>query len=100
MQLSGKAIRYLRSLGHPLEPVVRIGKEGTSRGVTHAVEQALNDHELIKVRILLEAPIEPRDAGDYLAIHTGATLVQVLGRTVLLYRRHPEEPKIVLPVKD
>ena len=97
MQLSGKAIRYLRSLGHALEPVVHIGKEGATRGVTHAIGKALTDHELIKVRILLESPIGPRDAGDYFAINTGATLVQILGRTLLLYRRHPEEPKIVLP---
>jgi RNA-binding protein len=99
MQLSGKAIRHLRSLGHGLQPVVHIGKEGASRGTLHAIDQALTDHELIKVRVLLEAPIEPRDAGDYLAINSGAALVQILGRTVLLYRRHPEKPKIVLPVK-
>jgi RNA-binding protein len=99
MQLTGKATRYLRSLGHDLEPVVSIGKEGATKGVIGAIARALLDHELIKVRLHLESPIEPRDAGDLIAVNADAALVQVLGRTLLLYRPHPEKPKIVLPVK-
>ena len=99
MQLTGKATRYLRSLGHNLEPVVSIGKEGATKGVIAAISRALLDHELIKVRLHLESPIEPRDAADFIAINADASLVQVLGRTLLLYRPHPEKPKIVLPVK-
>jgi RNA-binding protein len=99
MQLSGKAIRYLRSLGHDLQPVVQIGKEGATKGLTGAIDRALTDHELIKVRVAQESPIEPRDAGDLLAVNTESSLVQVLGRTLLLYRPHPEKPKIELPVK-
>jgi RNA-binding protein len=99
MQLSGKAIRYLRGLGHDLEPVVHIGKEGATKGLITAIQRALTDHELIKIRVLPESPIGPRDAGDFVAINSDSTLVQQLGRTVLLYRRHPKEPKIVLPVK-
>jgi RNA-binding protein len=99
MQLSGKAIRYLRSLGHALQPVVQVGKEGATKGVTAAIDRALTDHELIKVRLLQECPIGPRDAGDLLAVNTESVLVQVLGRTLLMYRRHPEKPKIELPAK-
>ena len=99
MQLTGKATRYLRSLGHDLEPVVSIGKEGATKGVIGAIARALLDHELIKVRLHLESPIAPRDAADFIAINADAALVQILGRTLLLYRPHPEKPKIVLPVK-
>jgi RNA-binding protein len=83
MSLSGKQVRRLRALGHSLEPVVQIGKEGVSEGVAGAVDQALVTHELIKVKL-----------GPELAKRTGSELVQVLGKVVLLYRRHPDEPKI------
>ncbi len=95
--LSGKAARYLRGLGHHLEPVIQIGKEGITEGVVTATRAALLAHELVKVRILTEAPIDRKEAGEELAERAGAALAQTLGRTVLLYKRHPHKPKIVLP---
>lgn len=95
--LSGRAARYLRGLGHHLEPVVQIGKDGITDGVVAATREALLAHELIKVRILTEAPIDRKAAGAELADRAAASLAQVLGRTVLLYKRHPHKPKIVLP---
>jgi RNA-binding protein len=95
--LSGKAARHLRGLGHHLEPVVQIGKEGITEGVVDATRAALLAHELVKVKILPEAPIDRKDAGPELAERTGAALAQTLGRTLLLYKRHPQKPKIVLP---
>lgn len=78
---------------------MQIGKDGVTGGLIHAVDRALTDHELIKVRVLLEAPIGRRDAADLVAIRTGATVAQVLGRTFLLYRPSPDKPRIVLPQK-
>lgn len=95
--LSGKAIRYLRGLGHHLEPIVQIGKDGVTNGVVAATREALLAHELVKVRVLTEAPIERKEAGAELAERAGATLAQTLGRTLLLYKRHPHKPKLLLP---
>jgi RNA-binding protein len=95
--LSGKAARYLRGLGHHLDPVVQIGKDGITDGVVAATRAALLAHELVKVRILAEAPVDRKVAGEELAERTGAALAQTLGRTLLLYKRHPQKPKIVLP---
>lgn len=95
--LSGKAARYLRGLGHHLEPVVQIGKDGITEGVVTATRAALLAHELVKVRVLSEAPIDRKEAGEELAERAGAALAQTLGRTLLLYKRHPHKPKIVLP---
>ncbi len=100
MSLSGKAVRYLRSLGHNLEPVVQVGKEGIKPSVIQAIDRALIDHELIKIRLLSEAPVDRQDAADSLSSETGAALVQILGKTILLYRAHPENPKIILPSKN
>jgi RNA-binding protein len=95
--LSGRAIRHLRGLGHHLEPVVQIGKEGITDAVVAATREALHAHELVKVRVGGEAPVDRKEAGDELAARAGATLAQTLGRTLLLYKRHPHKPKIELP---
>lgn len=97
MALSGKQIRHLRGLGHHLSPVVHVGGEGVTDGVVAAVDQALTDHELVKVKVLESAPEGRRDAARALSSRTGSEEVQVLGRTLLLYRRHPDKPKIRLP---
>lgn len=96
-KIGGKAIRHLRGLGHHLDPVVQIGKEGITDALVDAAKEALLAHELVKVRVGSEAPIDRKDAGAELAERTGSTLAQTLGRTFLLYKRHPNKPKITLP---
>lgn len=95
--LSGKQKRYLRSLGHHLEPVVQLGKNGFNEGVVAATDEALTRHELVKIRLGTECPDERGEVAIALPKQLSAHLVQELGRTILLYRRHPKEPKIVLP---
>ncbi len=97
MELTGKQRRYLRSLGHSLEPVVQVGKGGVDDGLLDAVRAALLQHELIKVRVGTEAPDERHDVAEALAAGTDSAVAQVLGRTILLYRRRAKQPKIVLP---
>ena len=97
MSLSAKAARQLRALGHDLSPVVSIGKEGITDGVLEATRAALLTHELIKVKVQREAPLDRKDAAAELASKTSSSLAQVLGRTFLLYKRHPKKPKIELP---
>jgi RNA-binding protein len=77
--------------------VATIGKEGLSPTFAHAVDRALEDHELIKVRVGKNALVDRHEAAETLAEQTASEVAQVLGNTILLYRRHPEEPKIELP---
>jgi len=95
--LSGKQRRYLRGLGHDLKPIVQIGKGGIDDGLVAAVAQALEDHELIKLKIGESADVDRHEAADELARRSHSEVAQVLGYTVLLYRPHPDEPTIVLP---
>ena len=95
--VTGSGIRFLRGLGHHLDPIVQIGKDGITDALVAATVRALNDHELIKVKVGSEAPVDRKEAGPELATKTGATLAQTLGRTLLLYKRHPSKPKIDLP---
>lgn len=97
MSLSGKQRRFLRAEAHGLEPVVMVGKEGLTPSVTSAVQDALLAHELIKVRVLDGAPIERKEASERLPAAVKAELVGLVGRVLILYKRHPHEPRIVLP---
>lgn len=93
--LTGKQRRQLRALGHHLEPVVILGQQGVTEGIIAAVEQALDDHELIKIKIN-EGPADRKIAATQIAEATESLLAQVLGRTALLYRPNPEDPKVEL----
>lgn len=94
MPLNGKQRRALRALGHHLKPVVQVGQDDLTDGVFQAVDAQLLAHELIKVKVGEGASTDRHEVGEALAQKTKSELVQVLGRTLLLYRRHPEKPKI------
>lgn len=79
--------------------MVHVGKEGLSAALVAAVGSALGTHELIKVRLSENAEGSRHELSTSLAESTSSELVEALGRTVLLYRRHPTKPKIVLPVE-
>lgn len=87
--------RALRAEGHHLSPVVQVGKEGVTEAVLRQLDRALGDHELVKVRIGTESPQDRFEAAEALAAGAGpgTKLAQILGRTVLVYRRHPEKPR-------
>jgi RNA-binding protein len=95
--LNGKAARHLRALGHELSAIVYVGKDGVTEGLVAATNAALDTHELIKVKMQQEAPGERKDVAADLATKTESAVAQVVGRTFLLYKRHPKKPKIKLP---
>ena len=95
--LTGKQRRHLRALGHALRPVVQIGKEGVTESLVDAIDRALLDHELIKVKIGENAGVERHEAAEAIAERTRSEVAQVLGNTVVLYRRRDEDPVIELP---
>jgi RNA-binding protein len=89
---------HLKSLAHPLKPVLQIGREGVTTAVVRSLEDAFHNRELLKVKVLEGAPDEPRAVGaGFVTVVEGVHVVQVIGRTLVLYRRHPQKPEIVLP---
>jgi RNA-binding protein len=86
--------RQLRGAGHHLSPIVQVGKEGVTEAVLRQLDRALLDHELVKVKAGSETPEDRFETADaLLAGAEGAQLAQILGRTLLLYRRHPKKPR-------
>ena len=96
-ELSERQRRHLRGLAHPLKPVIRLGNAGLTDAVARETQRALADHELIKVK----APGGDREARDAqfaaLAARTASVLVHRIGNVAVLYRPHPELPRILIP---
>jgi RNA-binding protein len=95
--LTSKQKQYLKGLAHPLSPIVRIGKGGVTQGVIAETKNALESHELIKVRIDVEDSSDRKMTAESLADATDAMLVGTLGKIAMLYRERAEEPEIRLP---
>lgn len=89
-KLTGKQVRHLRALGHKLKPVVMVGKHAVTAEVATACSDQLAASELIKVKILETCPDDRKEVAASLEQMTGASVVQILGRTLLLYLQGPE----------
>ncbi len=99
-QLSKKEIQHLRGLGHHLTVLGMIGKEGITPNLIKMVQDNLVAHELVKIRIQDTCPLERQEAVAELARAAVAAVVQIIGKTALIYRPNPdldEERKISLP---
>ena len=88
--ISKGQLKDFRARGHHLEPVVMVGKDNVTPAVIRAIDAALTTHELIKVKLLQSVAIDKDDAAKEICDSLDATLVQRVGRVVLLYRRRPE----------
>lgn len=96
--LTSKQRAHLRTLAHHLKPLLQVGADGVTEAVVDAVRDALNTRELLKVKVLESAPVDARAAADQLGRRIDRVQVpQVIGRTVVLYRPHPDNPEIRLP---
>ena len=97
MKLTSKQRAYLRSLAQNVEATFQIGKEGVTPELTAAIDETLCRNELIKLTALRTVEEDLREVGDTLAGRTKSTLVEVIGRKIVLYRKDPDNPKIILP---
>jgi RNA-binding protein len=89
MSLSNKQISKLRSLAQRLEPVVYVGKAGVTDDLLAAVEMALGNHELIKIKFTaFKEAKESLSTG--MAARTQSELVWIIGHVVVLYRAQPD----------
>ncbi|CAH0992232.1 RNA-binding protein YhbY [Sinobacterium norvegicum] len=86
MSLSNSDKKHLRALGHKLKPIVTVAGKGLTDNVVTEIYRALDDHELIKVKLAVgEREVKQQVIEEMLA-KTRAHLVQAIGHTVLLYR--------------
>ena len=94
MNLSEKHTKQLRKLGHSLKPVVTIADQGLKETIIQATDEALDVHELIKIRLRGGDREERNQILESLSEQTSSTLVSQIGFTALLFRRNKKAPKI------
>ncbi|MGE8562010.1 MAG: ribosome assembly RNA-binding protein YhbY [Acinetobacter sp.] len=93
--LSIQERKRLRQIGHALNPVVMLGGQGLTENVIEETNRALNDHELIKVKIAGEDREARVAAITEIAQVTGAEIVQSIGKIALLYKKAAKQnPKL------
>lgn len=97
MPLTKKQEKFLRSLAHNKKPVIWLGQHGLTENVAAEIDNALDHHELIKIKLRV-GDRDTRDATieDIRAV-TGADQVQRTGNIVTFYRKNRKKPGIILP---
>lgn len=99
--LSSRGRQYLKGLATNLRPIVQVGAAGVTESVVAAVGTALEDHELVKIKLGKGVSAERRAMAEGLATACEAELCQVIGRTIVLFRARdrdlPGRPRIVVP---
>ena len=94
--LTSKQRARLKSIAASTETILQIGKGGVGDQLVKQVDDALTARELVKLRALETAPEEPGELAQALAEATGSQVVQVIGRRLVLYRKNPKKPVILL----
>jgi RNA-binding protein len=97
LELTGKQKRFLRSLGNKITATVSIGKMGVTENTCLSISNAFHTHELVKVKIQDGCEETKENVALMVERGTGGAVVQILGNTLLLYKRNHEKPKINLP---
>ncbi len=98
MELSGFQRKFLRKKAHELKPVVMLGKNGFTEEVATALDKALDDHELIKMKFV-DYKEEKQTLARTASESTNSILVAVIGNIAILYREsdNPEKKEIYIP---
>ncbi len=84
--------QHLRRLAHQIKPLVQIGKQGLTEGVRQTVDQALETHELVKVKFL-DFQDQKEELTDELVHTTESVLIGLIGNIATLYRQQPDPDK-------
>jgi RNA-binding protein len=90
---ASKLRKALRAAGHHLQPIVQVGKEGLTAPVLAQLSEALDHHELVKVKVGTESPEDRFEVADRFAEAEDVQVAQVIGRTILAYRKHARTPR-------
>ncbi len=99
MVLNSKQRAYLKSLASNLDSAFQIGKSSLTPEITSAIGECFHNSELIKITVLKNCADAPVEIADMVAERTRSTVVQVIGRKIVLYKPDRDKPRIELPKK-
>lgn len=98
MKLTSKQRAHLKGLAMNIDPIFQVGKSSITPEYVEAVREAFNTRELIKISVLKNCLDDPKEIAQVVAERTGSTVVQVIGKKIVLYKHDKDKPKIVLPL--
>ncbi|MCR5368858.1 MULTISPECIES: ribosome assembly RNA-binding protein YhbY [Eubacterium] len=97
--MTSKERAYLKGLAMTMDPILSLGKASLTPEFCESVAEAIKKRELVKINVLKNCADDPRAIAETLAERTRSTVVQVIGRKIVLYKRNNEKPVIELPKK-
>lgn len=99
MELTTKQRAFLKGLAMNIDPIMQIGKSTLTPELTEAVCEAIDKRELVKIHVLKNCMDDPNEMAQILAERTHSTVVQVIGKKIVLYKQAPDKKnrKIELP---
>lgn len=97
MELTKKQILFLKGKAHPLKPVVLVGQKGLTDSVFAEIDAALLAHELIKIKVSGGDHAAKETAAEQIVQKNNASLVQVMGSTITVFKKNKEHQTIILP---
>jgi RNA-binding protein len=89
VSFTGKTRAAFRAEAHHLDPIVHIGQQGITPAVIESLDNALRTRELVKIQVSKTADVTVKEAAPRLAQQLNAEVIQVIGRTLTLYRHNP-----------
>ena len=92
--LTSKDRAALRKIANSLETILQVGKGGIGEQVIKQANDALEAREIIKGKVLENAPAFAREVAEELAAATNSEVVQVIGTKFVLYRKNKKNPKV------
>lgn len=85
--LTSKQRSNLRSIAQTIDPVTQVGKLGVNDALIESLDKAIEKREIIKVTVLENSDLIPKEAGFIIAEKLGAEFVCATGRKLVFYRR-------------
>lgn len=98
MGLSKSQLKFLAQRCHALNPVVMIGQKGLTPEVLKELDKALAQHELIKIKIAAASRADCADIMTAICAQDAVERVQVIGKTLSVFRRNADKPIVKLPI--
>lgn len=95
--MTSKQRAYLKGLAMTMDPIFQIGKVSLTPELIEGVREAIDKRELIKVSVLKNCFDDPKELAEILAERTRSTVVQVIGKKIVLFKQAKENSKITLP---
>lgn len=94
--ITSKQRAKLRGIANTIDTIFQVGKGGIVDTLVDQINDALKAREIVKIKVLDNAPVNSKDAATEVAEKTGAEIVQVIGTKFVVYKRNNKKPIIEL----